>query len=185
MVVARTAEAAVLAVVVVAALCRPGRRRGGWFSVPLVALIVVEVAVAVTATLAGPRVEVPMDWTLAGVTLAAMLTVLWLTGGRLARWADGPSRLARIVRELGDGHDPLAQLMTQLDETSGCEPTLTFWTDEWTVAVIDCEHGSVFGDGSSKVSFLEATRAAAAQWHASHEEHTDGPDSLASARDAR
>jgi len=171
----------VLAVVVVAALCRPDRRRGGWFSVPLAALIVAEVAVAVTATLAGPRVEVPADWTLAGVTLA----VLWLTGGRLARWADGPSRLARIIRELGDGHDPLAQLMTQLDETSDCEPTLTFWTDQWTLAVIDCEHGSVFGDGSSKVSFLEATRAAAGQWRASHGEHAAGPDSLASARGAR
>jgi hypothetical protein len=185
MVVARTAEAVVLAVAIVAALYRPGRRRGRWCTVPLAALILAEVAVAVTATLSGPRVEVPADSTLAGVTLAATLTVLWLTGGRLARWADGPSRLARIIRELGDGHDPLAQLMTQLDETSDCEPTLTFWTDQWTLAVIDCEHGSVFGDESSKVSFLEATRAAAAQWHASHQEHTAGPDSLASARGAR
>jgi hypothetical protein len=185
MVVARTAEAVALAVVVVAALRRPGRRRGRWATAPLAALIVAEVAVAVTATLSGPRVAVPADWTLAGVTLTATLTVLWLTGGPLARWADGPSRPARIIRALGDGPDPLGQLMTGIDETSDCEPTLTFQTDQWTVAVIDCEHGSVSGDGSSKVSFLEATRAAVEQWNASHQEHTAGPDSLASARDAR
>jgi len=169
----------VLAVVVVAAFCRPRRRRGRWAMAPLAALIVAEVAVAMTATLSGPGVEVPADWTLAGVTLAATFTVFWLTGGPLARWAGGPSRLAGILRALGDGHDPLAELMSGIDQVSDCQPSLSFVTDQWTVAVIVCDHETVSGEGSSKVSFLGAARAAVGQWHASHGERAAGLDSLA------
>jgi hypothetical protein len=61
--------------------------------------------------------------------------------------------------------------MTEIEkagEPFDCQPSLTFLTDQWTVAVIGCAHGKASGEGLTRASYREAAMAAAQEWRASH-----------------